>query len=80
MSNINPFTQTLSAGVCVAFYNAKQRNELWFAVVKEYQLLPKVPTEIASENYRFWMTYMGVRLLVIESKVGGLSVMLPEEY
>ena len=76
----NPWKQVCTRGV-MAYYEPKNMlGDLWVAVIEEYQKQPNQRTNGDNDKFFFSFTFGGERLFVAANEIGGLTIMLPEEY
>lgn len=75
---INPFKQTITAGVKVEFGN--RLSDLWVAVLEQFKQMPYENVDGGNDKHFFSIMFYGKKLFVAENEINGLTVMLPEEY
>lgn len=58
----------------------REEKELWQEVILTSRMHPAVVTDGGNDKYFFSMTFYGQKFFAAANEVGGLTVMLPEEY
>lgn len=56
------------------------RIALNVAMRNEFQVMPDVCTDGGNDKHFFSFTFRGKTLFAAENEIGGLTIMLPEEY
>lgn len=74
----NPFKQVYTIGILSEFDN--QISNLWAEVIREYKKQPNDCFDGGNDKRFFTVNFENKKLFVAENEVGGLTVMLPEEY
>ena len=88
MSENRPLPKTdlrfvvITVGVVNLLYRMKEdRPALYYEMLEEYKKQPDVCLDGGNDKYFFTMDFRGrVKLFVAVNEIGGLTIMLPNEY
>lgn len=76
----DPLKQVITLGVKEAFTESNHLGDLWAEVITQYKKQPNVCIDGGNDKEFFSFTFYGMKLFVVANEIGGLTVMLPEEY
>ena len=81
MKNVNPFKPMMTMGVSALIETRKSSYlDLMIPMIREFRKQPKVCLDGGDDREFFSFECLGTKLFAVANEVGGLTLMLPEEY
>jgi hypothetical protein len=76
----NPFKQSLTIGAKTEFEKKNALGDLWVEVIRNFREQPDSCDDGGNDKNFFSFTFKDIRVFAVHNEIGGLTIMLPEEY